>query len=196
MKKLIAIMLLALPMGAAADHMDVIEVKLNDGCAVSTYLQIARDFNTQWGARNEYKAEVLVPLQSQNLVSLYWVGRSKDAATFGKAWDTWRTEIEDANSVAGKLWTRFVACSTNLARRGYDVYRVRLPVHRRGLPPPVGGAGNRLVAGRREQSVDHAFGLFAVAAAEQVQVIQHVIEVVQATARAGSLVQRPGRCIG
>jgi hypothetical protein len=51
-----------------------------------------------------------------------WLGRSKDAATFGKAWDTWRTESADPNSVAGKLNTRFGDCSVNTARRGFDVY--------------------------------------------------------------------------
>jgi len=122
MKKLIAIMLLALPMGAAADHMDVIEFKLNDGCDFPTFMQITKDFNSQWAASYAYHAEVLMPLQSHDLVSLYWVGRSKDAASFGKAWDAWRDQLNDPNSVASKLWARFLVCSTNLARRGYDVY--------------------------------------------------------------------------
>ena len=122
MKKLIAIALLALPMSAAADHLDVIEVKLNEGCSFSTYMQIAKDFNSQWGAKNGYKAEVLTPIQSNNLESLYWVGRSISAAAYGKAWDTWRDESADPNTVAGKLWTRFAACSTNVGRRGYDIH--------------------------------------------------------------------------
>lgn len=122
MKKLIAIALLALPMGAAADHLDVIEFKLNDGCSFSTYIQIVKDFNAQWAAKNAYKAEVLTPIQSNNLESMFWIGRSKDAAAFGKAWDTWRTEIADANTVAGKLDARFAACVTNLGRRGYDIH--------------------------------------------------------------------------
>lgn len=122
MKKLIAIALLALPMGAAADHLDVIEFKLNEGCSFATHLQIVKDFNAQWGAKNAYKAEVLTPIQSNNLESMYWIGRSKDAAAFGKAWDTWRTEGADPESVAGKLGARFAACSTNLGRRSYDIH--------------------------------------------------------------------------
>jgi hypothetical protein len=122
MRVLLAILLLALPAAASADHLDVIEVKLNDGCSFDKYMEIARDFNTQWGVNNGYKAEVLMPIQSPNLVSIFWVGRSKDAASFGKAWDTWRNELANPNSVAAKLWARFTACSTNLARRGYDVY--------------------------------------------------------------------------
>jgi hypothetical protein len=122
MKRLVAIVLLALPMGAIADHLDVIEFKLKAGCTFSTYMQIAKDFNSQWGAKNAYKSEILMPLQSNNLESLYWVGRSKDAASFGKAWDTWRDETMDPNSVAGRLSARFDACAENLSRRSYDVY--------------------------------------------------------------------------
>ena len=122
MKKTIALMLLALPLVAGADYLDVIETKLNDSCSFEQELQITKDFNAQWGAKYGYKAELLMPVESQNLVSIYWVGRTKDAATFGKAWDAWRNEISDPNSVAGRLAGRFQACGTNLARRGYDVY--------------------------------------------------------------------------
>ncbi len=121
MKKLIALALLALPLAASADHLDVIEFKLNDGCSFDKYMGVVKDFNV-WGAKYGYKAEVLMPIQSQNLVSLFWVGRSKDAAAFGKAWDTWRNELGDPNSGPGKLWPRFLECSTNLSRRGYDTY--------------------------------------------------------------------------
>ena len=115
-------LLLALPVAAAADHLDVIEFKINDGCTFNKFVEIAHDFNTQFGSQNGYHAEVLMPIQSQNLVSMYWVGRSKDAAAFGKAWDNWRNGLADPNSVSSKLWARFLACSTNLSRRGYDVY--------------------------------------------------------------------------
>ena len=122
MKKLIAIALLALPMSAAADHLDVIEFKLNEGCSFSTLMQIVKDFNEQWGAKNAYRAEVLTPIQSNNLESMYWIGRTPNAAAFGKAWDTWRTEGANPESVAGKLQARFGACNTNLGRRGYDIH--------------------------------------------------------------------------
>ena len=113
---------MALPAVAAADYVDVIEFKLNEGCSLEKYMEIVRDFNSQWGVNNGYKAEVLAPIQSQNLVSMYWLGRTKDAATFGKAWDVWRNALADPNSVPSKLWARFGACETNLSRRGYDTY--------------------------------------------------------------------------
>jgi hypothetical protein len=123
MRVLLAVLLLALalPMTAAADHLDVIEFELNEGCSFDKYMEIVSDFNTQWGSKNGYKAEVLTPIQSHNLVSMFWVGRSESAAAYGKAWDTWRDAQADPNSVPSKLWARFQECSTNLGRRGYDV---------------------------------------------------------------------------
>ena len=122
MRVLLAVLFLGLPMAEAADHLDVIEFKINDGCTFNKFMEITHDFNTQFGTQNGYHAEVLMPIQSENLVSMYWIGRSKDAAAFGKAWDAWRNGQADPNSVPAKLWARFLACSTNLSRRGYDVY--------------------------------------------------------------------------
>jgi hypothetical protein len=122
MKTFIAAALLALPLSVAADHLDVIEVKLKANCSVDTYLQIARDFNTNWAAQHDYRAEVLVPIQSHNLESLFWVGRSKSAAGFGAAWDAWRNDLANPESVAAKLWARFGECSANVSRRGYDTH--------------------------------------------------------------------------
>lgn len=121
MKKLIAVALLSLPLSAAADHLDVIAFKLNEGCSFATLMEIVADFN-QWGKRYGYQAEVAMPLQNEDLETMYWLGRSADAATFGKAWDTWRDALADSSSEPAKLATRFGDCSTNLRRYGYDVY--------------------------------------------------------------------------
>jgi len=122
MRKLLFTLLLIAPLGALADHADVIEVTLNEGCDLSTYVAIKDDFNEQWGSKNGYHSEVFVAIQSNNLTSLFWVGRSKNAAAFGKAWDTWRDDLADPDSTASKLWARFLECSTNVGRRGYDLY--------------------------------------------------------------------------
>ncbi len=122
MKKILFTMLIISPLGALADHIDVIEVQLHEGCSVATYTAIKDDFNSQWGAMNGYQSEVLVPLQSDNLVSLFWVGRTANAAAFGNAWDVWSKDLTDPDSIASKLWARFLDCSTNVSRRGYDVY--------------------------------------------------------------------------
>ncbi len=120
MKKLLVALLVALPFGAFAEHVDVIEFTLNEGCSVETYLAIKDDFNEQWAKDNGYNAEVLVPIQSHNLISLFWVGRSADTGVFGKAWEQWRTDLQDADSLASKLVARFEECSTNIGRRAYN----------------------------------------------------------------------------
>jgi hypothetical protein len=122
MTRIFAIALLALPVAATADHIDVIEVKLNADCSVDTYLQIAREFNSDWAPAHDYRSEVLVPIQSHNLESLYWVGRSKTTEGFGKAWDAWQKDLKNPDSVASRLWARFGKCGKNVARRGYDAY--------------------------------------------------------------------------
>lgn len=105
-----------------AEYDDVILVKLNDNCSVQDYIKIKDDFNSTWGKDNGYIASVSVPLQATDLVNIFWVGRSENAAAFGKAWDTWRDALLDSSSVPAKLQARFDRCSTNLSRRGFDVY--------------------------------------------------------------------------
>ena len=36
------------PLAAAAEHNDVIAVKLNEGCSVEDYVKIKDDFNAMW----------------------------------------------------------------------------------------------------------------------------------------------------
>jgi hypothetical protein len=122
MKTILALMLAGLPMIASADYVDVIEFRLNQSCPLETQLQVARDFNAQWGEKLGYRAEILAPLEPRSLSSFYWVGRTKNAETFGRAWDTWRSEIRDPNSVAGRLLSRYNACATGISRRGYEIY--------------------------------------------------------------------------
>ena len=114
--------MLLLPLTSFADHLDVIQVELKDGCSMTQYVEIKNDFNEKWGKKYGYKAELIVPIQSDDLKTIYWVGRSASAAAYGKAWDTWRDELVDPNTVAGKLAARFSECNINVSRRGYDVY--------------------------------------------------------------------------
>jgi hypothetical protein len=109
-------------MAASAEYMDVIEVKLLEGCSFETYMQITNDFNNEWGKANNYTSKVAMPLQSDDLESFYWIGTTKDAATFGKAWDTRRDALSNPDSQPAKLWARFQVCSVNVGRWGYDAY--------------------------------------------------------------------------
>ena len=121
MRKILLAAALLLPLPALAEHMDVIEFKLKEECSVSEYMEIVADFN-KWGKSVGYQAKVAVPVQSNNLVSWYWLGTSANAATFGKAWDTWRDAMGNPDSTPANLQARFAKCSENIARRGYDVY--------------------------------------------------------------------------
>ncbi len=44
-----------------------------------------------------------VPLQSDSFEAVFRIGRSANAAAFGKAWDTWRDALANPNSVPTKL---------------------------------------------------------------------------------------------
>ena len=122
MKKLIFAILLCMSTSASAEYMDVIQFTLDDGCSLDQFMQITEDFNKNFGAANGYMARVAVPVQNANLDAMYWLGTTKDAATFGKAWDTWRDALSDVESAPAKLWERLQACSTNTGRWGYDIY--------------------------------------------------------------------------
>jgi hypothetical protein len=124
MKKVIFIALLSFPLSSIADHLAVIQKKLGADCSVEEYVAIIQDFNAQWGKDYGYEAELAVPLQGEDLGSLYWVGRSANAEAFGKAWDAWRDAQSDSTSLAAKLQARFNACGElNEARHSYDTYK-------------------------------------------------------------------------
>ena len=111
--------MLACPLIASADYVDVIEFKMKEGCTMAKYMDIVKDFNVLYGPQG-YKAEVLSATYSSNLDSQIWVGRSKDGATFGKLYDKWLAGVADPNTAEGKLAARFGACSSNIARRSYN----------------------------------------------------------------------------
>jgi hypothetical protein len=119
MKKTMALLLLAVPAVACADYVDVLSAKPKEGCSVATLQLIVKDFNETWAKEGTYKAELLVPMMSQDVNTVYWVGRTKDAETFGKGLERWRREAMDANSVAGKLSARMSQCVNWGSRGGF-----------------------------------------------------------------------------
>lgn len=119
MKKLMLLFVLAFPMASQADYLDVIAGKLNPGCAMDKYLQIVQDFRDQWANARSYKVEVLVPVQSRDVATFYWVGRISNAEAFGKGLDAWTAAQSDPNSVPSKLMARLRECTTVESRAGY-----------------------------------------------------------------------------
>jgi hypothetical protein len=122
MRKLIAALLLVVPTVACADYVDVLSGKLKEGCSVATVAQIVKDFNATWAKEGVYKAELLVPMMSQDLGTVYWVGRIKNAEAFGAGLERWMKEAADADSVAGKLYTRLQQCVTWGSRGGFTTF--------------------------------------------------------------------------
>jgi hypothetical protein len=58
-------------------------------------------------------------MMSQDVNTVYWVGRIKNAEAFGAGLERWRRESADANSVAGKLNARMIQCVTWGSRGGF-----------------------------------------------------------------------------
>jgi hypothetical protein len=59
---------------------------------------------------------------SQDLGTIYWVGRIKDAEAFGHGLERWNKESSDPNSVAGKLGARLNQCATWGSRGGFTTF--------------------------------------------------------------------------
>ena len=119
MKKLMLLFVLAFPMASHADYLDVIAGKLNPGCTMDKYLQIVQDFRDQWANERGYKVEILIPMQSRDLGTFFWVGRISSAEAFGKGLDAWVSAQSDPNSGPAKMMARFRECTTNESRAGY-----------------------------------------------------------------------------
>jgi hypothetical protein len=122
MRRLLLMMaVLLVPISANADYLDVIQGKLREKCTMQTYVTIKNDFDEQWGRSHGYHAEIASALQSNDLDTIFWLGRTASAEAFGRVWDAWRTELSDPKSVASKPNERFEKCVDNTARRGYDL---------------------------------------------------------------------------
>lgn len=122
MKYLIIAAALLMPTPALAESLDVIQIKLKSTCTLPTYLGIVTEFNTTWGKAHGYTARIAVPLHSNDLTIIAWMGSTTNAESFGKAWDAWRDAQRDPNSTAAKLQARFNDCGENVTRRSYDVF--------------------------------------------------------------------------
>ena len=103
---------------AASEHLDIIENKFVNGCSYSKFKPVVDDFN-KWAADYGYNARIALPIQSRSSDSFFWIGTSKDAATFGTASDAWIAALGDDKSVPSKLADRFGDCVENVSRSGY-----------------------------------------------------------------------------
>lgn len=75
-----------------------------------TYIKNKDDFDKNWGMDYACHVEITAPLQSNDMSTIFWLGRSKNAVSFGAVFDAWNEGIPATESVAGKLNARFVDC--------------------------------------------------------------------------------------
>ncbi len=115
---LTALAILWLSPTASAEHWDVIQSKLTDGCTMQKYMAIVKDFNAYYQDKG-YQAEILVPLHAEEQGSFFWIGRSASASAFGKAYDHWVMELPKEGSTVSQLSTRFQDCSDLVSRQSY-----------------------------------------------------------------------------
>ena len=122
MKKVLGAMLILFASASQAGHLDVISFTLDEDCTLAKYLEIVDDFNA-WGEAYGYQTEIAVPTFNENLETIYWLGRSANGETFGKAHDAWESALRDASSVPVQLMARFGECTNgNDTRHAYRTF--------------------------------------------------------------------------
>jgi len=107
------------PQVAQADYVDVITNKLTGDCTMEKYLATVDDFRGVMTAQGySYTVEVLVPVTGSDLSSVFWVGRTKDLATFGAEYSKWLTALGKSGSPESKANASLNECATNVSRSG------------------------------------------------------------------------------
>ena len=119
-------LLLGLSLGLCASlvqaaYLDVLAFKLKPACTLKDFIALNQQMN-EWGKPYNLTAEVVVPVFSDMPDGYAWVGRTPNAETFGKAWDTWRAAEVKGEEPVSKLNARWTECTEVVYRRGFDTY--------------------------------------------------------------------------
>lgn len=116
---LIALLSIVGPQTAQAEYVDVITNKMSDDCTMEQYLASVEEFRGVMTSQGyTYTVEILAPVTSPDLTNVFWVGRTKDLATFGAEYTKWLTALENAGSPEAKVNAKLNKCSTNVSRSG------------------------------------------------------------------------------
>jgi hypothetical protein len=93
---------------AAAEHDDVIVVKVHENCSLQDYVKIKDDFNATWAKEHGYQAEVSVPLQATELTRLGMPGEtpSPTRSPLRRSCRRASTSAARISAVAGSTSTR------------------------------------------------------------------------------------------
>ena len=108
-----------MPQSAQADYVDVITNKMTGECTLEKYLAAVEEFRGVMTSEGyAYTVEIMVPVAGPDLSDVYWVGRTKDFATFGAEYTKWLAALENAKSPESKVNQKLNKCSTNVSRSG------------------------------------------------------------------------------
>lgn len=121
MKLLISVLSFCLmtPAIAGADYLDVITNKLNDGCSLADYQKVVEEFRGVMKSEGyDYTVEIAVPLIGPDLDAVFWVGRTKDLATFGTGNQRWTKALANPKSAEAKVSAKLGKCAENVSRTG------------------------------------------------------------------------------
>jgi hypothetical protein len=92
------IAILATP-AAHADWLEVFHMELNDDCTAPELQGVGDKLTKKFGA-DVYSVEILTNGHGATNTSVLWIGRSPNAATWGKANDNWAAEIASGGQAA------------------------------------------------------------------------------------------------
>jgi hypothetical protein len=116
---LLAFALAAAPLAASAQYIDAIGNRLNDGCDLDKYLAVVEEFRGVMTSQGySYTVEIAQPLTGDDLTMIWWVGRTKDLATYGTEYSKWEAALQNPSSPEAKVSAKLTACSTNVSRSG------------------------------------------------------------------------------
>ena len=116
---LLALAMSMTPIAAHADYLDVITVKLKEGCPLDKYLGVVEEFRGVMKSQGyKYTVEIAPPFIGQDLSVVYWVGREPNFGTFGQESDRWDGALAKAGTPEAKVSEKLAACGENVSRSG------------------------------------------------------------------------------
>ncbi len=65
-----------------------------------------------------YTVEIAIPFIGNQLDRIFWVGRTKDLATFALETAQWNEALKNSRSPESKINKKLNGCTTNLSRSG------------------------------------------------------------------------------
>lgn len=116
---MLAIVLLFVPLAASAQYLDVIGNELKEDCSLDEYLKVVEAFRGVMKAEGySYTVEIAQPHSSENLSTIWWIGRTKDLVTYASDYTKWEMALAKPGSRESKVNDKLNDCSKNISRSG------------------------------------------------------------------------------